>query len=172
MQLIVSKLAEEYHGLSVALKDDDRIETIAMINGNKADHKGPVILFNLDQEIVYGMSHRHVISRIYTNGPQNLITTKELSHRLYEHGMKASLSRIKINNTTFLTCLETYYTSIQNYGRFELKAAGGKLGCLYSLEGYIPVLLTTGGFPKGEFDENRLDIDKIQTEVMLKLKYR
>ena len=171
MQLIVSKLSEDFRGLSLALKDDDRIETVALINGNKSDHKGPVILLGLDQEVVYGMSHRRVVSRIYANGPQPLVTTKEMGHRLFEHGMRAAVGRINIGNTEFITCLDTFYKPTMKYGRLEIKSQGGKLGCLYQLEGYHPILITTAGFPKGEYDEHRLDIDKIQTEVSKKLKY-
>ncbi len=176
MQLIVSRLTHEHHGLTVLLKDEDKIDTIAVINGNKPDYHGPVILFGLDQDIVYGMSHREVVSRIYGEGPQILLTTKELAHRLYEHGMKAALGKIALGSNTFLTCLDTYYKQTLEYARLRVETNGGKMACRFFIPGYQPILLTTGAYRAKESievvpmgTEQRIDIDKIQTEVTKKL---
>jgi len=163
LQLIVSRYSESRHGLSVSLKDEDKIE------GNKPEFTGPVVLFNLDQEIVYGLSHREVVSRIYAEGPQPLITTKELAHRLYEHGMKASLGKIKLNNTPFLTCLDTYYNTAKMYGRLTLVNSKDRLGVVFCFSGYKPILITNAGFKDKETAACRIDIDKIQSEVTQKL---
>lgn len=169
MQLIVSKLTHEHHGLEVSLKDEDKIDTIALINGNKPGYKGPVILFSIDQDVVYGMSHREVVSRIYTDGPQILLTTKELSHRLYEHGMKAALGKITLGPNTFITCLETYYKQTLKYARLSIEMHEGKMSCWFSMPGYFPILLTTGAYRDDKNTKQRIDVDKIQTEVTKKL---
>ena len=167
MQLIVSKLAEEYHGLSVALKHDDSISTVALINGNKEDVNCPVVLFSIDQEVVYGLSHRKVVRRIYDNGPQILITSKELGHKLFEHGMKAALGKIKIHNTPFSTTLDTFYNLKTSYSFLSLEQANGRLGISFEVPMYKKVLIANSAFkPKEEMSfGGRIDIDKIQSQV-------
>jgi len=169
MQLIVSRVPNFHEGLIISLKDGNDIKNIGRVNGNKADFGGPILLFGIDQDVVYGLSHREVTSRIYSQGPQILMTTKELGHRLYEHGMKASLGKIKIGNTHYLTSLETYYTVMNQYGPFKMVVSGGRLGCwVQPYSNYLPILLTTGAFETTEKVACRIDIDKIQTEVTKK----
>lgn len=168
MQLIVSRLAEVHQGMMVSLKDEDKIDTIGMVNGNKSTFKGPVILTDLDQDIVYGMSHRQVVSRIYSDGPQILLTTREYAHRLYEHGMKAALGKIKFGNNVFQTCLETYYKPSPQYGRFTLDNFEGVIGCRFDYGGYQPILITTSKYAK-PVEFQRIDVDKIQQDVAIKL---
>lgn len=175
MQLIVSKLAEFYHGLMVSVKEGNEIDDIAIVNGNKENFLGPILLLDIDQEVVYGMSHRKVVSRIYAKGPQILLTTKELGHRLFEHGMKAALGKTKVGNVQYLTNLETYYTVHSKYGFLELTISEGRLGCYVKpRENYEPILLTTGAFKDKTplATHSRIDIDKIQTEVTRKFKLR
>lgn len=171
MQLIVSLLSKFHHGLMVTLKDGTDINTIAIVNGNKPSFTGPVILFNIDQEVIYGLSHREVVSRIYAEGPQILLTSKELGHRLYEHGMKASLGKVKVGNTQYLTNLDTYYTLQSQYGPMDLVYSEGKIGCyIKPHSNYEPILITTTGYkPKTVIDpKNRIDIEKIRSEVTRK----
>lgn len=168
MQIMVSRLSHHYQGIMVSLKDGDEIKDIALINGNKHDFSGPLLLFSIDQEVIYGLSRHKVISRIYSQGPQILLTTKELGHKLYEHGMKAALGKVKVGNITFTTNLETFYSVSQKYGCFELTYSEGRIACLVKpAANYKPILLATSGYQdKLKIDsKNRIDIDKIQTIV-------
>lgn len=110
MELIVSRFQNHYEGFQIAIKNQDNIQLIAIMNGNKFDFHGPILLTEIDQHIVYGMSHPKVVSRLISQGPQQLLTSKELGHRLFEHGMKASIGKIKVKNNMYLTTLETFYT--------------------------------------------------------------
>lgn len=166
MQLMVSRLVNFYDGLMVSLKDGDEIKDIALINGNKPDFLGPIILLSLDQEIVYGLSQNKVVSRIYSQGPQILISNKELSHKLFEHGMKASLGKVKVGNLTFMTGLETFYKLLPSYSHFSIVGSEGRLGCFIKpADNYLPILLATSGFNTKNDVKNRIDVDKIQTTV-------
>lgn len=171
MELIVSRLPELHFGMQLALKDLDEIKPIAIINGNKADFSGPVILFNLDQHIVYGMSHPAVISVLQSRGPQNLITTKELAHNLFEHGMKAALGEVRINNNTYATKLDTFYTVIDNI--HNLKLIAGKRNrpavSVWPREDYKPLIITTHNWePKEKLDLDLVEIDNIKTYASFK----
>jgi hypothetical protein len=115
MKLLISRLAELEHGFDISLDDSSNVQRIALINGNKADHSGPVILLNLDPHIVYGLSHPAVVGKILSNGqPQELWTTKDLAHKLYEHGMKSSWGTVKHKNLIFQTRSDTFYMSLQS----------------------------------------------------------
>lgn len=170
MQLIVSRLTEFHHGLMVSLKDGDEIKNIGIINGNKNDFFGPILLFSLDQDVVYGLSHRQVVSRIYNRGAQILLTTKELGHKLYEHGMKAALGKVKVGNIHFSTNLDTFYSQKSTYGPFNLVVSDGRLGCTVKpFANYEPILLATAGFDCSKLNlKNRIDVDKVQTQVTKK----
>ena len=171
MQLIVSRLAKFYEGLAISIKDGDDIKTIGMINGNKRDFLGPILLLSLDQDVVYGLSHCQVVSRIYSNGPQILLTTKELGHKLFEHGMKASLGKVRVGNVNFRTALDTFYNQTSGYGPFSLVVSDGRLGCVVKpFANYKPILLATAGFDCSKLGFEKIDVDKIQTEVTKKFK--
>jgi hypothetical protein len=176
VELIISKLAYHFEGLKIVLKNDDNIQTLSIINGNQSDFLGPVILFNLDQHIIYGMSHPEVISRIYTKGPQQLITTKDLSHNLFEHGMKASLGKVKIKLNWFLTTLETFYTVTSSTPILQLVLGkDNRIGCLITpVTIYQSVLLCNYGFeikdPEKYMISDIVEIDAIQSYVSVILK--
>jgi hypothetical protein len=155
----------------VSLKDGDEINNIALINGNKPDFTGPIILLDIDQDVVYGLSHREVVSRIYKEGPQILLTTKDMGHKLYEHGMKASLGRVKVGNVQYTTNIETFYTVKSSYGSLSLIYSEGKIGCYVKPhKNYTPILIASSGFiPKGiDTKEDRIDIEKIRSEITRK----
>jgi len=148
MQLIVSRLVDLSHGMEMALKVDDSITTIAIINGNKPEYRGPSILLSLDQHVVFGMSHPAVVRRLLDEGPQVLVSNKETAHTLFEHGMKASVGRVKIKNSTFVTNLETFYEVKQTHKLFSIvMGANGRVGCMVQPEGCLwPVILSCGEF--------------------------
>lgn len=108
-KLILAKLNSDCDGYSLSILEDGGQKELFRINGNSRSYSGPVVLLDLDPHIVYGMSHPDVIDRILQSGPQKMIATKELSHRLYEHGMKGSWWKIKMQKNTVLTTLETFY---------------------------------------------------------------
>lgn len=126
MELIVSRLSQHHLGLSLSLKEEDnstaipQIRRIATINGNEIDFLGPILLLNIDQHVVYGLSHPTVISRILSKGPQHLLAPKEIAHNLFEHGMKATIGKIKINLNYFNTTLDTFYTVTQKVSNITL----------------------------------------------------
>jgi hypothetical protein len=66
MELIVSRLNHHYQGLKIVFKEFEDLRTLAIINGNDPEFTGPIILLNLDQHIVYGLSHPEVVI-IYTS---------------------------------------------------------------------------------------------------------
>lgn len=119
MRLYLSRLPELHEGFDLSYDADGEIKRLALVNGNKSDYFGPVIILNLDPHTVYGLSHPAVISRILDSGPQDLYTTKELAHKLFEHGMKAAWGSIAIKNNQFLTKLETFYT-VKTSGKFSV----------------------------------------------------
>jgi hypothetical protein len=176
MEIIVSKLNLHHEGLMLALNTSEHVQPLAIINGNKPDFCGPVILLNLDQHIVYGLSHPEVVSRIFTKGPQQLISTREMSHNLFEHGMKVSLNRVKVKVNWFLTSLETFYTqTLQTpvlqiiYGRESNRA-----GCLVTPSAnHNSLLLCNQGFePREPLSRKyeKLEIDNIRTYASVSLK--
>ena len=154
MQLIISRLKELYYGFEIAFKQADKITRIGLINGNKPDYLGPVILLNIDQHVVYGMSHPKAIAEIYEKGPQPLLSTKELGHRLFEHGMKAAIGKVRLRNNTFSTTLDTFYTPMTSYENLEIiQGQAGKVACLVKgpVSGALPILLSHRNF---KFKEN------------------
>lgn len=108
-KLILAKLNNEYEGYSLSLLNEGGQKRLFTINGNSEGYKGTVVLLNVDPHVVYGMSHPKVIKRILTRGPQKMLATKELSHRLYEHGMKGAWWKIQIQKNVVMTSLETFY---------------------------------------------------------------
>jgi len=171
MELIVSRLNHHYLGLKVVLKEQDDLKTIAIINGNNPEFAGPIILLSLDQHTIYGLSHPEVISRILEKGPQNLLTSKEISHNLFEHGMKASLSKIKINTNYFYTSLDTFYVLSTKVSCLSLLIGKeNQLACLIQPRLDLqPILLSNSIFSCKETDTDALkneiySLNKIETD--------
>lgn len=123
-RLILAKLNNEYEGYSLSVLTDDNQKRLFTINGNSTGNKSPVVLLNIDPHVVYGMSHPSVIKRILSRGPQKMLATKELSHRLYEHGMKGSWWKIQIQKNVMMTSLETFYNVEAEDG--EARVISGK----------------------------------------------
>jgi hypothetical protein len=178
MELIVSKLNHHHEGLKVALNDGDTVQNLTIINGNQPDFLGPVILLSLDQHIVYGMSHPEVISRIFTKGPQQLLTSKEIAHNLFEHGMKATLGKIKIKLNWFITTLDTFYTLTSATSMLQIiPGKDNKLGCLITpMATYQSILLCNPGFEIKEPEKynisESIEIDNIKTYVSTPIKVK
>jgi hypothetical protein len=122
--LRVRRLKEFYHGFLVTLDLQGKTQPVCMINGNTAEHRGPVVLLSIDQHVVYGMSHPAVVSRILSSEPQVLVATKEMGHRLFEHGMKAALGKIRIGNSPMFTQIDTFYAVKQEFKPFGLSING------------------------------------------------
>lgn len=180
MELIISRLQQHHLGLKVVLKESDEIRTFAIINGNDPDFLGTVILLNIDQHAVYGLSYPEVVSRLLQKGPQNLLTTKELGHNLFEHGMKASIGKLKINMNTFSTSLETFYVTTQKTSNITLiTGKDNQLGCLIQPRTDLqPILLSGYTFIPKESDKELLDdvstnieIDNIRTYITTEFRY-
>lgn len=178
MELIISRLNNHHQGLNIAFKEFEELRTIATINGNTSEFTGPIILLSLDQHIIYGMSHPEVVSRILEKGPQNLITTKELAHNLYEHGMKAALGKVKINMNNFNTTIDTFYTLIKNTTNITLlTGTDNQLACLIQPRKDIePILISNSVFNIKENEGelrclNKVELDHIRTYVTVKCKH-
>ena len=174
MEVIVSKLQNHYEGLKIVFKDWDNLQPLAILNGNQVDFLGPIILLNLDQSIVYGLSHPEVVGRIYSKGPQQLLTSKELAHNLFEHGMKSALGRVKIRLNWFLTSLDTFYSVASTTPTLQIiLGKENKLGCLVTpLTSHQGVLLCMHGFePKEDLRVSEvIEVDNIRSYVSSVLK--
>jgi len=176
MEIIISKLQSHHEGFKIVYKDGDLLHPLAILNGNQTDFLGPIILLTLDQHIIYGMSHPAVISRIYSKGPQQLITSKELAHNLFEHGMKACLGKVKIKLNWFLTSLDTFYTLTSSTPIIQIiSGKENRLGCLITpLTTHKNILLCSCGFEIKEADNlnvsERIEIDNIRSYVTTSLK--
>lgn len=193
MELILSKLQSNFDGFDLSIKHDSqgtsqesRIQTVARINGNHADYCGPVVVLNIDQYVVYSLSQPEVVSRILTKGQQQLLTTKETAHNLFEHGMKASLGKLKIKTNWFLTTLETFYScSLTGHcleiiqGNKENKEnRENKIGCLVSPSPeYQNILICNYGFDYDKVGNignisSVIEIDSIRTYVTMPFKLK
>lgn len=186
MELIVSKLQSNFDGLDLSIKHDDHVQSLARINGNHADYQGPIILLNIDQYVVYSLSQPEVVSRILTKGQQQLLTTKEIAHNLFEHGMKASLGKLKIKTNWFLTTMDTFY-SCSLIGHFLEIIQGNKenrenkIGCLITPSPeYQSILVCNYGFDYDKSDKGDkinnvssvIEIDSIRTYVTMPFKLK
>jgi len=183
MRILISRLQEYHHGWDLSLDDGDSIKRIALLNGNKPseDLISPAVVFSLDPHVIYGVSHPTVISQILTRGPQPLVTTKEIAHKMYEHGMKASWWRVKHGSNSFFTNLETFYEVVQDTKHLSLiTGVNETCGCLVRVAGYAPALICQRGFsPKDKTqsfhgiawpDYTPIVLDDIATSVSCNLK--
>lgn len=109
------------HSLFV-IDDQGRQREIATLNGNRQDSAVPVVLYSLDAHVVYSLSHPIIISRILMSQPQVLLTSKEIGHRLFEHGMKAALSKQMLGNCPVVASLDTYYKLSVSAGSLSVLA--------------------------------------------------
>lgn len=114
MNLQIVKNAEIRNGFS--LYDGDTNTSILHIDGNKVTDKTvPVAVLSIDSHVVYGLSHPSVVNKIFSDGPQPMITTKKISHTIFEHGMKSSLGSLVIGKTPIMTVMGTFYDVTQEY---------------------------------------------------------
>jgi hypothetical protein len=177
MKLHVSKLVLHHQGWDLSVEDaEGSIKKLATLNGNKIDEAlliTPSIVFSIDAHVLYGVSHPEIISQILTKGPQPLLTTKELGHRMFEHGMKAALGKLKVGNNVFNTTLETFYEITQETKTFSLiPGTNEKCACLVKIQNYKPVLLTPRGFiAKSSLNETYKTyiIEDVSTVLTIKL---
>ena len=109
MKLALARSQEKHNGFMIC--DMDSETTYMYIDGNSSKHV-PVALLSIDPHVVYGMSHPVTINRIFSDGPQTLLTTKKLAHTLYEHGMKSSWGSMMLGPTPVFTQLSTFYNAI------------------------------------------------------------
>lgn len=170
-QLIASTLSDSRFGTQIALKVDDKIETIALVNGNKVDFAGPIVLTSIDQYVVFGMSHPSVVSRIFDTGPQILVTTKELGHTLFEHGMKASVGRIRLRNNPVTTTLDTFYDLRSKYHKLSIKPSRrrNEAVCVVSISGYEPITLSSSSADDPDIALHRLNGSVVKTLTPLRI---
>ncbi len=106
MKLALARNQEKHNGFMIC--DMDTNTALMYVEGNANKHV-PVAVLSLDPHIVYGMSHPSAVSRIFSEGPQTLVTIKRIAHSLFEHGMKASLGTITLGPTPLFTQLPTFY---------------------------------------------------------------
>jgi hypothetical protein len=179
MELVISRLKNHYQGLKVIIKENETLRPLAIINGNEPDFFGPIVLLNIDQHTLYGISHPEVISRILVKGPQALITTKEMSHNLFEHGMKSSLGKIKINNNIFNTTLETYYTQTLKTSNMSIMVGKDNQTAIMiqPRTDLKPILISSYNFTAKDVDidfansiSSNIEIDNIRTHVVVEFK--
>lgn len=178
MELIISRLTQHHLGWKLVIKEQEDLRHIATINGNDPDFFGPVILLSLDQHIVYGVSHPEVISKLLQRGPQCVLTTKELSHNLFEHGMKASLGKIKIGMNYFITSLDTFYSVTNKASNLTIiTSKDNQIGCLVQPRIDLkPILVSNYTFIPKDSDKELLEgvssiaIEDIRTHVITDFK--
>ena len=174
MNIIISKLVDHCEGWEISLKNDESIETIAIVNGNKPLYSGPIVVLGVDQYILFGLSNPVVVGRILAEGPQEMISSRDLAHKIFEHGMKSVLGRIRINNNYFLTCLETFYTVKSESGLLSLVLGNdGQLGCLIGSKNWNKkILITLQGFTEKADSKSQAEIvyiDQIRSVVTMKI---
>lgn len=108
MKLEIIRNTEKENGFSIV--DTGTGKTILMINGNDHDYNGPIAITSIDPYILFGLSSPRVVNRIIgEQKPQTLLTTKELSHTLFEHGMKSCWGKIKLNQLEARATSSTFY---------------------------------------------------------------
>ena len=159
-QLRFERNANIHEGVLLSLDD----APLAVLNGNRREYNLPVVLLNIDQYVVFGLSHPWVISRILGEGsPQTLIARKDMAHTLYEHGMKASLGKIRQGNQTFYTALDTFYTQTNESGFLSMLQSGP-----YTLRVSIPGHEVVEVFTDGN-NRPGLNLNTIQDSVVFPL---
>jgi hypothetical protein len=168
-KILLTRSENTHHGYLLSLEDGNEIESIAIINGNRPDTKLPILLCGIDQFVIFGLSHPQAITAIQEYGPQPLVTTKELGHRLFEHGMKAALGRIKIKNSWYTTSLGTYYDVVGSITLNGLVIStktdeSGNLGFVILLNGYEPVTIAFRPF---EINEKVFYLDELRTMLTI-----
>lgn len=151
-KIILAKLATPTEGYSLSIMGEDSSETLLLINGNKQSYNGTVALLDIDPEILYGLNQTPVIQKNLKTHPQNMLASKEMAHKAFEHGMKASWWKININNTPVLTTMESFYNVTQRYSHKALdisliQGKGKKCALLINLkQGHGQYLITNRWF--------------------------
>jgi len=157
----IARQINHYEGFTLSVDNDGVTETIALINGNNETYSGTIILLSLDAHIVYGMSHPTVISRIIYHGPQPLVTTKEIGHNLFEHGMKAALGRMKLGMNPVTTTLDTFY-NMTEVGHLKMLSNNA---CMVRIANYAQFIIATNDYKPLMNSEKVVYIDKIRDFV-------
>jgi hypothetical protein len=164
--LSISRLDRPEFGYEVHLDLPDNNAKILRIDGNDSNNVNPVALLNLDAYSVFGLGHPNVISRILNYGPQTLLTTKELGHKLFENGLKAYLGRVRIGNNHFQSTLETFYIQSFQAGLMSIITHNIYGVCVEVKPlGYKPVYISHTCLSNDE----HIYLDAIQTTVQRKL---
>lgn len=163
MNIVISRMDALYKGYVLAVDS----KTAVVINGNDANITSPVAVLNLDPHVVYGLSHPSVISRILDKGPQTIITSKELAHKLFEHGMKSSYETLTVGLCRFHTKIDTFYTQT-----LETSNADYQLKFVYDgREKTSLVLKTVRGNLVITEDQNLLSADQLGISSQEYVKY-
>ena len=172
MQIMISKHAEDFHGWDLSVTTQSgAIRSLGTINGNKTENNGLAIIFDVDPDVVYGMSCKQVVSKLLDSGPQTLITTKDVAHRLYEHGMKAAWGRIKIKNTALYTSMDTFYSVQHANGPFSIVQGQAGFAVSYTAIGFAPILIASRAYQPRPADFGQcIIVDDVKTTVSLSLR--
>ena len=171
----LARQSEPQYGFTLSYKreaagsDPGGYNAMAVINGNAPNYyKLPVVLLSIDPHIVYGMSHPDVIETLLETGPQIMLSTRDLPHKMFEHGMKASLGRMEVGRNTFLTNINTFYDVQYDFPNFGIVVDRDKNpGLLVKDSGQIPALITTRKFGSITLDYKRFNLEDIEDSVVL-----
>jgi len=175
LKLVVQRNKQPHQGFNVSVESDGKRDVYCLINGNMSTHRGVVVLLSLDQDSVYGLSHPSVVSRILSKGPQVLLSTKDTAHKLFEHGMKASLGRIKVGENQFLTSLETFYALRPDFKALRLEVLAQYSSPVLQVKGEkSSVYITTRKILELEAEcesrpESYVELERISGEVVIDL---
>lgn len=147
-----------YEGIRLSHDDGSGVaKPVAHINGNEASFRGPVVLLNLDAHAVYGLSHPQVVSHLLKDGPQPLVSSKEMAHRLFEHGMKAALGRVKLGNNQFATSLDTFYRLEQDLAEFVLHLP--TMSLIVKLPTSPAIVVCSSGYPAPKVGTGQIEVE-------------
>ena len=163
MSIVIVKDRDFHQGYEVQTKDGI---LIGRINGNSPSNQVPIILLSVDPYVTFGLSHPHVISGILNDGPQNLITSRNLGHTLFEHGMKSSWGKVKVKNNKFITCLETFYLVKQQYKNFSVITEDDVVNCDIKVDDKVIRTYNTKLIRNGVYHE-ALKISDVHNRVAL-----
>lgn len=125
-KLIIAKLNSEHEGYSLSIDYGGEMKPLIRINGNSLNYQGPVALISIDPFVVFGLGEPTVVARILSKGPQVMYSTKELAHRLFEHGLKASWWKVYVQKNAMFTSLETFYDVRTDSMDDKIKIISGK----------------------------------------------
>ena len=173
LKLIVERRPDPCHGFTLSVTGFSGVpeQTLCVVNGNFVEHRGAVVLLDIDQHVVYGLSHPGVISRIHSLPPQMLLTTRDLAHKLFEHGMKASLGKVKIKNHWFIASIESFYQVLPSVPSLGLQVISdmtyNRAILEVSIPGCYPVYLATRDYADCRYELRALEDVRSRLEIEL-----